>query len=95
MALQTSWLATNTQVQAPTAYARIITMHIDAIAQTVDLTVGLYVTAAARTAGAAPYDIFHAWPPYIQFLGQPIDVRAAAYNWLVANVPAFAGAISV
>ena len=95
MALQLTWTANQTQVQAPATYARIIALTIDGIAQTVDVTIGLYVTAAARTAGAAPFDIFHAWPPYAQFLGQTVDVRAAAYGWLKANVPAFSGALDV
>jgi hypothetical protein len=78
-ALQLSWSDPTTEVTAPTAYARVTSIHVDAINTTVDISVGLYATAAARTDGKAPFSTYHAWPDYNALLGQAVDVRAAAY----------------
>lgn len=95
MALQTSWTDPDTQVTAPTAYARVIGINVDAINQIIDLTIGLYYTQAARAAGGKPFaPPFHAWPAYAALLGEAVDVRAAAYNFL-KTLPEFTGASDV
>lgn len=66
----------------------MVYIHVDADAQTIDLAVGLYATALARnTLGAPPFTIYHAWPSYAEFLGTPVDVRAAAYAFLKTLSP--------
>jgi hypothetical protein len=69
-------------VTSPIAYARVISITVDALAQTIDLGIGIYASAVARNSDALPFDTFHAWPNYGAFLGHPIDVRAATYVYL-------------
>lgn len=92
MALELAWTDPTTQIQVPTAYAKIVSIHVDAVAETVDILVGLYVTALARQDGSMPFGQYHAWPDYDTLLGQTIDVRAAAYGFL-KTLDAFTGAI--
>lgn len=94
MALQTSYTDPITGVTAATAYVRVIGIVVDCVAQTIDLTVGIYADAAARTNGNMPFGTFHAWPSYAAFLGQSVDVRAAAYGYL-ATLSQFSGSTSV
>lgn len=95
MALQVVWQDPTTQVTASAAYARVVSIHVDANAQTIDLAVGLYATALARnTLDAPPFTVFHAWPDYAEFLGTPVDVRAAAYAFL-KTLPPFAQSADV
>jgi hypothetical protein len=93
-ALQVSYTDPTTEVTAASAYARIVGINVDAISQTIDLTVGVYATAAARTAGSLPFGTYHAWPDYATFLNQTVNVRAAAYNFLKSLTP-FYGATDV
>ncbi len=92
MALQLAWTDPITQVSAPTAYARVVSIVVDAVYLTVDLGIGLYATAAAREAGAPPFSMYHAWPDYESLLGTTVDVRAASYAFL-KTLDAFAGAV--
>lgn len=95
IALQVVWTDPTTQVTASAAYARVVYIHVDADAMTIDLAVGLYATALARnTLGAPPFTIYHAWPPYLEFLGTPVDVRSAAYAYL-QTLPEFAQSADV
>jgi hypothetical protein len=86
-----AWTNQRTSVTLPAAYARLVGINVDVIAQTVDLSVGIYADEAARVKGAAPDDVYHAWPDFAAMLGLPVDVRAASYAML-KTLPAFAGA---
>lgn len=95
IALQVAWTDATTQITVDEAYVRVVDIHVDAIAQTIDLTVGLYASAAAQAAGAKPFaPLFHAWPLYASFLGESVDVRAAAYGY-IKTLPGFADATDV
>jgi hypothetical protein len=94
MALQVSWIEPSTQVMAPNAYAKVIGIQVDAIQQTVDVTVGLFVSQVAYNLNAVPFSMFHFQPAYATLLGQTVDVRAACYTYML-QLPQFAGAISV
>lgn len=73
----------------------MIGINVDCIAQTIDLTIGMYATEAAyNTPNTLPFDTYHAWPNYAALLGQPVDVRAASYEFLM-TLPIFMTAINV
>lgn len=96
MALQISYTDPATRVAAPTAYARILYMNIDALGGLVDVAVGFYVSAAARTAGGTPLVTMHFWPPIAQVATVPIpvDIQTSLYAYLKTQ-PVFAGALDV
>lgn len=94
MALQVSYTDPATKLVVPTAYVRILSITIDAITQTVDVSLGIYATAAARTAGGTPLMNYHAWPPFSAIMNGPIDIPVAAYNYVKA-LPVFSGASDV
>ncbi len=94
MALSLAWTDPATQVSAPVAYAKIISIHVDAVYETVNLEVGIYANGFAQQTGAPPFSRFHGWPDYASLLGQTIDVRAAAYTYL-KSLTEFSGAVDV
>jgi len=94
MALQFNYTDPATLVVAPTCYARLLSLHIDALTQTIDVAVGLYLDAAARTAGGTPLAIYHAWPPFAAIMGGPVNIPVAAYNF-VKTQPGFTSATDV
>lgn len=94
MALQINWTDPSSRVVATTAYARILTVYIDALALTVDITVGFYITQAARAAGANPLAVSHLNPPFNALMNGPVDIPVAVYNYL-KTLALFSGAIDV
>lgn len=94
MALQLNYSDPDTKVVAPAAYARILSLHIAAVEQTIDVVIGLYVDAAARQAGGTPLAIFHGWPPFAAVMNGPVTIQAAVYQF-AKTLPLFAAATDV
>lgn len=94
MALQASYTDPASKITLPTAYVRILSITIDAVSTTIDVSLGIYATAAARTAGGTPLINYHAWPPFAAIMSGPIDIPVASYNY-VKTLPIFAGAVDV
>lgn len=94
MALQVSFADPSTKLVVPTAYALIQSITIDAIAQTIDVAIAVYATAAARTAGGTPLLIYHAWPPFASIMSGPVNIPVAAYTY-VKSLAIFSGAVDV
>ena len=94
MALQASYTDPASKIVLPTAYVRILSIHIDAVEQTIDVTLGIYSTSAARQAGGTPLMMYHAWPPFSAIMSGPIDIPVASYTY-VKTLPIFVGAVDV
>jgi hypothetical protein len=94
MALQVNYVDPVSKITLPTAYCRILTILIDAVAQTIDVQIGIYATAAARTAGGTPLMTYHAFPPFNAIMSGPIDIPVASYNY-VKTLSIFTGAVDV
>jgi hypothetical protein len=96
MALQISFTDPATKVVAPTAYARLLYINIDAVAALVDVAVGFYVTQAARAAGGVPLVTMHFWPPIAAVASAviPVDIQTSLYTFLHTQA-IFSGATDV
>jgi len=94
MAIQVAYTDPGTNAVLPTAYVKVLGILIDALALTIEVRLGIYATAAARTAGGAPLLRYSAWPPFSAITGGPIDIVVASYNY-VKTLPIFAGAVDV
>jgi NAD-dependent oxidoreductase involved in siderophore biosynthesis len=96
VALQISYTDPATKVAATTCYAKILYINIDAVANLVDIAVGLYVTAAAKAAGGTPLATMHFWPPINQVATVPIpvDIQTSLYTYLKTQAT-FTGALDV
>jgi hypothetical protein len=96
LALQINFTDPTTKIVAPACYARILYMNIDALGSLVDIAVGLYFNAAARTAGGTPLVMMHFWPPIAQVATVPIpvDIQTSLYTYLKAQA-FFSGAVDV
>lgn len=94
MAIQVAYTDGTTKLALPTAYCKILSITIDAVDLTIDVAIGIYANAAARTAGGQPLIVLHGWPPFNALMNGPIDVPASAYNY-VKTLPMFAGAVDV
>lgn len=94
MAIQVAYTDGATKISVPTAYVRILSINIDAVAQTITVTLGIYASASARQAGGTPLVMYWAWPPFSSIMNGPVDIPVAAYNY-VKTLPVFAGAVDV
>lgn len=85
MALQLFFTDPDTRLAMPTAYARVNGISVDTVGQVIQLHMGIYATAVARTEGGTPASVMTVTLPpemYATLLGSPVDVRAAAYTYL-------------
>lgn len=94
MALQASYTDPQSKVTLPTAYVRILAIVIDAVATTIEVRLGIYATAAARTIGGTPLLSYSAWPPFSAIMNGPVDIPVASYAY-VKTLPVFTGAVDV
>jgi hypothetical protein len=96
VALQINFTDPATRVVAPTAYARILYMHIDIGNALVDVGVGFYVDQPARAAGGDPMTTMHFWPPInaVANAAIPVNIQTSLYGYLKTQV-VFAGAADV
>jgi hypothetical protein len=95
MALEINSVDNNVGIPAPKAYARIVKVDYDVLANRVDVFVNIYADEAARNTGKSPIDggVFSGVPgetmPSLD--GTVPGLRAAVYEWLKTQ-PKFAGA---
>lgn len=98
MALQINMTETNVGLEAPQAYARIMSLNFNATDGKVSVHVDIYASEAARQAGKIPIGgAVYSGTVGIDFpsLDESIPgIRAAVYTWL-KTLPAFSGAVDV
>lgn len=94
MAIQVAYQDPGSRLNLPVAYVRVLAIHIDALAATIEVKLGIYPDAASRAAGGTPLLTYSGWPPFSAITGGPIDIVAASYGF-VKTLPVFAGAIDV